>query len=129
MRSRGTVGTSFTPTAGNCPKHTRSRQQTSDECHATYGLPILSKCATLRGNGESIRLIHNARERETPMATQKYYTTTGLRIDLRKMHPDDSVALRCDYPNADTKECQERVDYLVRFYHSSFRKLILMAGQ
>ena len=53
-----------------------------DECHATYGLPILSKCATLRGNGESIRLIHNARERETPMAT---ITKRGRELSLETM--------------------------------------------
>jgi len=68
-------------------------------------------------------------EQGNKMTTKKYYTTTGLRIDLRKMHGDDSVALRCDYPNPDTQECRERVDYLVRFYHSTFRKLIVMAGQ
>jgi hypothetical protein len=63
------------------------------------------------------------------MATKKYTTTTGLVIDLRKMHGDDSVSLRCEYPNPETQECRERVDYLVRFYHSSFRKYIVKAGK
>lgn len=58
----------------------------------------------------------------------KYVTTTGLRIDLRKMHSDDSVALRCDYPDPTTQECMEKVDELVIFYHKR-GKLILKAGQ
>ena len=58
------------------------------------------------------------------MKTQKYYTSTGLRLDLRKLHSDDSGYLKENYPDATSEETIRFVDELVLDYYNDFGKRV-----
>ena len=58
------------------------------------------------------------------MKTQKYYTSTGLQLDLRKLRRDDSEYLKENYPDATNEETIRFIDELVMDYYNEFRKRV-----